>query len=220
MERQRGQRPVRDLIPDPIAMATTLGRGPKTVKGCEGIAQRPIVDLDRDPRQSSTTVAVFFAVAAGYRWGAPKPYLDLVEEMPGGRIERRVHWIFDGESCVEIEGESIGFGEFWERIHQPQRDTLLGAMNQLAQALAIMAVMRPDERSAKLRYWAGHASLSDPAKAIFAEAATIYDQFLADRMPRFLLVQQARGTETIRCYIPFTATPAERAEILARAGLS
>lgn len=203
-------------------MATTLGRGPKTVKGCEGISQRPIVDIDRDPRESVETLAVLFAVAAGYRWGCPKPYLDLVEEMPDGRIERRVHWIFDAESRAEIEGENMSFSEFWDRIHQPMKEaiTLRGALNQLAQGLAILGIMPAADRSVKLRYWAGHASLADPAKAIFSEAATIYDQFLADRMPRFILVQQARGRETIRAYIPFTATPEERAEILARAGLS
>lgn len=201
-------------------MATTLGRGPTTVKECEGIAQRPIVDLDKDPRESVTTIAVLFAVAAGYRWGCPKPYLDLVEEMPDGRIQRRVYWIFDAESRAEIEGENMSFSEFWDRIHEPNGETLRGAMNQLAQGLAILDLMPAADRSAKLRYWAGHASLADPAKAIFSEAATIYDQFLADRMPRFILVQQARGLDTIRCYIPFTATPEERAEILARAGIS
>jgi hypothetical protein len=203
-------------------MATTLGRGPKTVKACEGIAQRPVIDIDRDPRESIITIAVLFAVAAGYRWGCPKPYLDLVEEMPDERIERRVYWIFDGESRAEIEGDSMSFSEFWDRIHEPMKEavTLRGSMNQLAQGLAILGIMSPADRSAKLRDWVDHASLADPAKAIFSEAATIYDQFLADRMPRFILVQQARGLDTVRAYIPLHATPEERAEVLARAGIS
>lgn len=216
MDRERGECPQRDLI----AMATTLGRGPKTIKGCEGISQRPIVDVDKDPRESVTTIAVLFAVAAGFRWGCPKPYLDLVEEMDGGRIERRVYWIFDAESRAEIAGENVGFGEFWDCIHDTDRSPARSALHQLAQGLAILDRMAAADRSAQLRYWAGHASLADPAKAIFSETATIYDQFLTDRMPRFILVQQARGLDTIRCYIPFTATPEERAEILARAGIS
>lgn len=202
-------------------MATTLGRGPKTVKGCEGIAQRPVIDIDRDPRESVTTLAVFFAVAAGYRWGTPKPYLDLVEEMPDGRIERRVHWIFDSESKAEIEGETLTFGEFWERIHHPESSPVTGVLPHLSVAIAILDDMPAEHRSAKLRGWVeGLAGIPPQAKAIFAETATIYDQFLADRMPRFILVQQARGRDTIRCYIPFHATPEERADILARAGIS
>jgi hypothetical protein len=201
-------------------MATTLGRGPQTVKACEGIAQRPVIDIDRDPRESIITIAVLFAVAAGYRWGCPKPYLDLVEEMPDERIERRVYWIFDSESTAEIEGQSLSFGQFWDSIHDTDLSTARTALHQLAQGLAILARMPAADRSAKLRYWADHASLADPAKAIFSEAATIYDQFLADRMPRFILVQQARGLDTVRAYIPLHATPEERAEILARAGIS
>lgn len=218
MDRLRHLRTLRHLI----AMATTLGRGPKTIKACEGVAQRPIVDVDKDPYESITTVAVFFAVAAGYAWGIPKPYLDTIEELADGRIERRVNWIFDGESVVEIEGERLEFGAFWERIHEPMKEAihLRGAMNQLAQGLAVLGIMPAADRVAKLRYWADHASLAEPAKAIFAETATIYEQFLRDRMPRFILVQQARGRDVIRCYIPIHATPEERAAELARAGLS
>jgi hypothetical protein len=218
MDRQRGECSQRHLI----AMATTLGRGPKSVKACEGIAQSPVIDIDKDPRESITTLAVLFSVAAGYSWGCPKPYLDLIEEMPDGRIERRVYWIFDSESRAEIEGENVGFAEFWERIHEPMKEagTLRGTLNQLAQGLAILGVMPPADRSGKLRYWAGHASLTEQARSVFSEAATIHDQFLADRMPRFILVQQARGIETRRAYIPIHASAEERAAVLARAGIS
>ncbi len=201
-------------------MATTLGRGPKTIQGCEGISQRHVIDVDKDPRESVTTVAVFFAVAAGYAWGIPSPYLDLVEELADGSIQRRVYWTWDAESVVEIEGRKFTFSEFWDGIHDVDLNPARSAMHQLAQARAILAGMAAADRSDKLRYWAGHASLAVPAKAIFDESAKIYDQFLKDRMPRFIYVEQARGMTTNRAYIPVHATPEERAEVLARAGIS
>ncbi len=200
-------------------MATRLGEGPKTIKGCEGIAQQPVVDYDRDPRESIHTVAVFFAVAAGYRWGIPKPYLDLIEDK-GDRIERRVYWNFDGGSVVTIEGEKVPFGQFWRRIHEPDKSTLAGVINQLAQARAILGVMRPEDRSGKLREWADHPALAEQTRAICRETATIYDEFRASRMPRFIYIEQARGNSINRAYIPIHASDEVRNEILARAGIA
>lgn len=201
-------------------MATTLGQGPKTMKQCEGIAQYPVIDVDLDPRESITTVAVLYAVALGYRWGIPNPFLDLVEELRDGRIERRVHWIFDSGSAATIEGERVGFGEFWRRVNDPESNHAGTVLCQLAQSLRLLETLPPGDRCGRLLEWADDARLGETARKVFGKAAEIYEQFLKDRPLRFLLVQETRGRTTTRCHIPLNATPEERAKALRKAGLA
>lgn len=199
-------------------MATTLGDGPKSIKDCEGISQFPVYDIDRDPKLSPITLAVCFAVASGYRWGVPKPFSDVIEEKEG-KLERRVTWVFDGDSTVEFSGTNIPFTKFWERITEFEQHDPIYALERLSYLLEVSgSADLPSDVLPSLRMEA--RSEEQPLRNILNEAANIYEEFQASTMPRFLLVREARGKDEIRCYIPLNATEEEKQKLLADAGLS
>ncbi|HRQ87681.1 MAG TPA: hypothetical protein PLA50_02720 [Bacteroidia bacterium] len=194
--------------------ATRLGQGPKTVQECQGLATRNFVTRG-DPTKSPHTLPVCFAIAAGYRWGAPKPYLDATEEI-GGELVRHVHWCFDSESTAMFDGVRVPLGEFFE--------TLIDGKPCLAETLAALrtiyleTVHYPDPAR-----WASILREKAPAYPRLAEilsrAAKIHEEFVACPPRRFLLYRRARGRTETRVYIPLHASKEEREKLLRDAGL-
>lgn len=195
--------------------ATTLGQGPKTARECQGIAQRSIV-CDADPKKSTVTLAVGIAVAAGYRWGKPKPYLDCVEEIRG-ELVRRITWAFDSGSTARFDGENVPLGAFWGHLFEGVPCHTGPTLTTLRAAYA-ETIRYPDAA-----LWAAQLRERAPAvpriAKILTDAAKIHEEFRASKMPRFLLVRRARGKTEARVYIPFHATAEERAKLLSDAGL-
>lgn len=185
--------------------ATRLGQGPKTLRECQGLTARNVVGHS-DPRKDPLTLAVCLAVAAGYRWAAPKPYLDTTEEVDG-KLIRSVSWCFDAESRVLFDGREVTFSEFWKVVYE-------GDAAELVSLRVMRRVYSDAVRVLSAGEWADELRSRG-----FEDAGRIFYEFRLSPPPRFALFRGVRGKQEIRCYIPMNATAEEQAKLLADAGL-
>lgn len=204
----------------------------ENLKALEGRSSEPFED-DRPPLTSPVTLQVAFALAVGYRFFASDSFLDATEELADGTFKRSVVWGFDAAHTVEFQGEPWTVKYFREHLIDPEwRDARpKHPVAKLGGHYANAVVQKPSQRADFLMDCAFRKS--DWLGNTLVRASETYTGYrwkiragLAGNIPphpeykdpleRHIIIRKGLS----RAYIPMNATAEERAEELARYGIS